>query len=120
MRTSIHPKTYVYVFITILFALPFLVNYISPKTFLVLFVDVFLFVLVYYRCSRPDLSFIDGLTLISGSLMSGCANLTIIYIFPLLFLVYAVCVVVTGLGLLLGKTYTENSFLAVVQRFYRR
>ena len=43
---------------------------------------------VIYRCSSKELGFIRGIDIIAESSMSGCANITILYLPPLLVIVY--------------------------------
>lgn len=72
---------------------------------------------VWRRCSQPNLSFWDGLCTINSTLMSGCVNLTILYLLPTLTFVYFLMVVQAALGLFKGKEYTEQKWAGVVGWF---
>ena len=72
---------------------------------------------VWKRSSSPDLSFFDGLETISNCLMSGCFPVTVIYIFPILIVVYIIALFNTCIGLAKGRTYTQERWLGLVNWF---
>lgn len=65
--------------------------------------------LVYNYNSSPELSFFKGLQVISGSMMSGCANITLLYLPFVLIVVYFGAAFNTLLGLINGRRYTQES-----------
>jgi len=79
-----------------------------------------LFVVVWKRSGSPSLSFFEGLDAISSRLMSGCFPLTVIYIFPILMVVYLIALFHTGVGLVKGKTYTQERWAGLVDWFEKR
>jgi hypothetical protein len=63
------------------------------------------------------MSFFAGLETISSCLMSGCFPLTVIYIFPILMVVYIIALFNTCVGLVKGKTYTQERWIGLVNWF---
>jgi len=80
----------------------------------ILNVLVLAFVWIYNSSSR--LSFTKGLEIISNVNMSGCANLTMIYLIPILFVVYFVALINAIVGLVKGKKYTERKWIEEVSK----
>ena len=72
---------------------------------------------VWKSSSSPSLSFFAGLETISSCLMSGCFPLTVIYIFPILIVVYLIALFNTCIGLAKGKTYTQERWIGLVNWF---
>jgi len=75
-------------------------------------VDYGVFALVAYRTSSPTLSFWAGLTRVSMSLRTGCANLTIMIVLPVCFVLYVMAIFFTLIGLFVGKTWTEDMWVS--------
>jgi len=73
-----------------------------------------LLIFVWNRCSAPELSFWDGLRIISGRNMSGCANITLIYIYPLLFVVYLIALFHSLLSIFQGGDYSRSKWIGLV------
>jgi len=78
-------------------------------------VNVGLLFAVWRRCNSQTVSFFDGLETICRCQMSGCANLTAMYLFPSLTIVYLQAVFFTLMGLKRGKKYTEQKWRELVR-----
>ena len=76
--------------------------------------NIALLAFVWTRCNLPGLSLWDGLKVISSRSMSGCANITILYIYPLLFYIYVVAAYHSLIGLFQGAEYTRERWLRLV------
>ncbi len=74
---------------------------------------------VWRTNSSPSMSFFNGMEIISDCLMSGCFPLTAIYIFPILIVVYIIALFNTCVGLVKGKTYTQEQWTSLVNWFYK-
>lgn len=68
------------------------------------------FVFCAKMCRSEDYGYMEGLSSISRKHSSGCANLTIIYLMPVLFLVHVVCVGLSFMGLVKGRDFTANTW----------
>ena len=77
-----------------------------------------LWVLVWKYCSSPETSFLNGLGVISATMFSGCADLTIIYLLPFLVIVYLIFVFHTLIGLVHGRQYTQEKWIHFTSRYY--
>jgi hypothetical protein len=117
-------KFYVFIFIIALLLLPAILSFPfqSMEGFsnfycglMTLNVLVLAFVWVYN--SSPRLSFPKGLEIISEANMSGCANLTMTYLIPILFIVYFVALINAVVGLVKGKKYTERKWIEEVSKY---
>ena len=80
-------------------------------------VSVLVLIGVWKRSSAPDLSFFEGLEAIANRHMSGCMPLTSLYLYPLLVMVISIAQLYTVIGLFKGKSYTQERWVAVVNRF---
>ena len=74
-------------------------------------------VFVWFFNSSPRLSFPMGLETIVSANMSGCANLTMLYLFPVLFIVYILAFYNAIAGLVKGKKHTERKWVEEVARY---
>ena len=121
MLFTISAKNYVFLFIaTVLVGpafifLPLLEIRILYWGLVIVNALVLTFVGFYNSSSR--LSFLGGLEFIIGIHMSGCVNLTMIYLFPILFMVYCVAFFNAAVGLKKGKTYTERKWIEEVSKY---
>lgn len=75
------------------------------------------YILTNRYSSAPGLSLREGLATISVAMSSGCANLTIVYIFPLLAVVYTIAFFSALLGLLQGKAASQERWQRLVGWF---
>ena len=82
----------------------------------VLVVNGLLLICVWRRCSSRALSFFEGLEMIASGMMSGCANITLIYMYPNLTIVYIRALFHTIAGLKKGKQHTEQTWIRLVRR----
>jgi len=82
-----------------------------------LLADVGLFGLVSWRTSSKRLSFFAGLTHVARSQMTGCANITILIVIPTLCALYIAALLLTLVGLIKGKVWTEDRWYNAVSRF---
>jgi ABC-type branched-subunit amino acid transport system permease subunit len=72
---------------------------------------------VWFFNSGPLLSFPKGLEIIASANISGCANLTMLYLFPVLFIVYCIAFYNAVVGLKKGKRYTERKWVEEVNKY---
>ena len=75
---------------------------------------------VIYQCSSKELGFIRGIDIIAGSCMSGCANITILYLPLLLAIVYLIAVFHSVVSLFLGREHAQGRWLTLVEGFHQR
>jgi hypothetical protein len=75
---------------------------------------------VMWRCSSQALSFPVGLDVIAGSSMSGCANVTLVYLPFLLAEVYLIALYHSVASLPLGRAHAQRRWLALAEGFHRR
>jgi hypothetical protein len=81
---------------------------------LVLIANALLFMGVAVFIASEDLDPWDGLVVLTASFMSGCANITIIYIIPVLTIVYLIAILKTVIGLFKGRAYTQEWWIRLV------
>ena len=62
------------------------------------------------------MSFLKGLEIVAGANMSGCVNLTMIYLLPVLLMAYGVAALNAVVGLKKGKAYAEQKWSEEVAR----
>jgi hypothetical protein len=122
MILPISAKFYGFLFIGMILLVPVLIclplTIVSPALYWgLLLVNVFILVFVWSYNSSPRLSFLKGLEIIARTNMSGCANLTMMYLFPMLFIVYCVALFNATVGLKRGKTYTERKWIEEVDKY---
>lgn len=111
---NVTPTDYAFVFIVLILAWPFsLLNnlWIFGAC---LIVNAIIFGITVYFTSSRRLSFWRGLKLLCDPYLSGCANITFIYIFFILIFYYVCAVFATGLGVYKGKTYTEDWWIDTI------
>jgi len=84
---------------------------------LLMAMDVILLALVNRRSSSRRLTFIEGLQIIAGTYMSGCANLTVIYLYPTMFGAYSTALIHMLVGLRKGKEYTQQRWIQLVSEY---
>ena len=115
-------KFYVVLFIFILLVIPNVISFpleaigFSNLYCALMILNVLILAFVWVYNSSPQLSFIKGLEIISNANMSGCANLTMVYLFPILFIVYFVAFINAVVGLVKGKKYTERKWIDEVNK----
>jgi hypothetical protein len=122
MILPISAKFYVFLFIVMIllvpafFCLPLMI--VIPTLYWgLLIVNALVLVFVWFYTSSSRLSFPRGLELLIRPNMSGCANLTMIYLFPMLFMVYCIASFNAFAGLKKGKIYTERKWIEEVSKY---
>lgn len=93
---------------------------VQPYLGIVLALNAATALFVIYRCSSKELGFVRGLDVIAGSSMSGCANITILYLPPLLVVVYLLALYHSVVSLFRGREHSQGRWLALVEGFHRR
>ncbi len=115
MIFPVFPWMYAVGWIFLILAWPRYVVY--PHDALLIFtfmLNTSIFVAVIWSVSSENLSFWRGLRLLCGSYESGCANLTVIYIFPLLLFYYLKMIWVTWMSFQKGKFHAENWWIETI------
>ena len=88
------------------------------KILLLIALSVALWVVVWKFCDSPQASFMNGLSVISATMRSGCADITIIWVLPYLVGVYLIFVFHTVIGLVRGRQCTQEKWLKFTARYY--
>ncbi len=83
-------------------------------------INSFVAILVWYYNSYDELSFFKGLNVISASMMSGCANITVLYLPLVLIVIYFIAAFNTLIGLFKGRPYTQEKWVKLVVGFHER
>ena len=98
----------------------FVENVPLPYLTIVFLVNSIIAVNVWHQCSSHELSYFAGLNAISVRLMSGCANITLLYLPFVLFVVYLLSIYYSVLGLLHGKQNAQRRYQDLVLWFVQR
>ena len=69
---------------------------------------------VWYRSSSPRIGFYSGLSAIAGTMLTGCANITIIAAIPVLAVAYVRGAWATVEGFSLGRAHTQTAWQRIV------
>jgi hypothetical protein len=77
-----------------------------------------LFTLVANYCSSKEVTFINGLSVISATMRSGCSDITIIYLLPFFLYIYILFFVHTVIGLVIGREYTQARWRKFTDKYY--
>lgn len=118
------PKYYIFVFLLLIFVLPAI--FLSPMLIFKQTQILYLFLVIANLCgveftaqrnSSKPLSFLKGLEIITKANMSGCANLTLLYIFPVLVTAYSIAFFNALVGLKQGKQFTEQKWIQLVDEY---
>ena len=83
---------YAGLFLILLVAYPFVLPLVLPYQLLVFIVNGGILANVWYQCSSRECGFFYGLCLIPPAYMSGCANISLLYV-PFI-LLFAYCIAV--------------------------
>jgi hypothetical protein len=87
---------------------PYLTDSVFGASFaLLLAANLGVFVILWHRNSVPGLSLWASFKVIAASMMSGCAGITIVYIYPVLSIYYLGLFVVTAIGLMKDSSYSR-------------
>lgn len=111
---------YAWCFVIFLIGSPFILlgyGHTIPFVLVLSSINITLLTLVWHFCSSPQVSFIGGIHIISSKLTSGCANITILYLFPFLAIVYLIFTFLTIMGLFRGRKYTQDKWIHFILHF---
>jgi hypothetical protein len=92
----------------------------SPAVWIVLAANAALAGFVIVRCSSKQIGFVRGIDIVAASSMSGCANITILYLPFLLIVVYLIAVFHSIASIWLGREHSQRRWAALVQGFHKR
>ncbi len=109
-------------FLVLIAGWPFAILDISSRGidlnfWVMLLINSIVIVLVWHYNSVPVLPFFKGLTAICSSMMSGCANITLLYLPFVFFFLYVVILANTLVGLFRGREYTQEKWVKIVAWF---
>ena len=88
--------------------------------FVIAVLNTALFLFAFYSCSTSSCSYVDGMQIVSASQMTGCANITIWVVTPVLLYVYIASVFISLIGLIKGKEWTHKRWERLIHYFYKR
>jgi DnaJ C terminal domain len=108
------PWMYALSFVILILALPFWFSAYPAIFYPLLVINTAIFIAVTYFTHSRELSFWRGLRFLCGSFMSGCANLTIFYIFFILAFYYIRAIIATFDGVRKGRVYSQNWWIDTV------
>lgn len=74
------------------------------------------YILNYVRCSSPTLSYWVGLCVVGGFWRSGCVNLNVVVIVPVLFAIHFWILLASLASFFTGKPSAEAAFLRICRR----
>lgn len=120
-------RTYVIVFVIVLVCWPLFGLITDRKLPTSAFIEVGVLIAImvcsyllnYFRCSSTVMSYWGGLCFVSGAWRTGCVNISIFIILPLLFILHFWCIVISLISLALGGNMAERAFLKACWRFSR-
>jgi len=106
------PKIYAYLFVLLWILVPALTLMGSPDVITIswIILSVGSLVLTMRRLGGPKISYMEGLELLSRRFSSGCANITIIYIFPLLTFYHLMYTVKALIWIKKPKAFSQEKF----------
>jgi hypothetical protein len=114
-------KTYAYLLTALVILWPLFLLFAAmpfPKVLFLIVLSAGLWILVWKYSSSSETSFLNGLGVISATMFSGCADLTIIYLLPFLVVVYLIFVFYTFAGLVRGRQYTQDKWIHFTNKYY--
>lgn len=114
--------TYSLWFVFILTCLPFILYEVHKGSAIYLalsIINLTLFICVSYFIHSQELAAWEGLRLLCSCFMSGCANITILYIFFVLFCYYILAVIKTFQGFCKGREFTQKWWVETVYHLMR-
>ncbi len=114
-------KTYAYILILLVTLWPLFLLF-TPMPFykiaILIALSIALLTLVWNFCTSKETSFVNGVAIISATMTSGCANITIVYLLPYLLVVYVICVFQSVIGLVRGRSYTQAQWIKFTDKYY--
>jgi hypothetical protein len=91
----------------------------DPLVWIALVINISVLFFVRSRTETEELGLIRGFDLIAGSCMSGCANITILYLPLLMLSIYALILIRSVLSLVWGREYSQERWTGLVESFVR-
>jgi hypothetical protein len=82
--------------------------------------NIIILIFVWKRCSSPQFSLFRGMEIISSHLLSGCANITILYLPAFLVIIYIIALVYSLRSLSKGRQYAQLHWVNLVYRFVEK
>ncbi|HEX8407949.1 MAG TPA: hypothetical protein VF883_03735 [Thermoanaerobaculia bacterium] len=73
-----------------------------------------------FSTTSAHLTYFRGLDLIAASFMSGCANITFLYIIPVLAVIQLIALAYATLGIFAGRQFSQHRWVILVNSFYER
>ena len=114
MRAGCYPTLLLsLIFIWPLYLLQVLV---LPHVIMVLILNAAIIANAWYQCASSELGYFEGMVIISAPLLSGCANITIIYLLLILFIVFLISVYFSVVALFREREYAQDSWRVLVIR----
>ena len=77
------------------------------------------YVLTYVRCSSNVMSYWSGLCIVSGVWMTGIVNITLVIIFPLLFIFHSIAFLFALMSLIAGRKFAQRMLIQLSYVFSR-
>ena len=113
---------YAGMFLLLVFAWPLFFSEVVPAPLLIIMLvaNGCIAVNAWYQCSSRELSYFAALNIISASLMSGCANITLLYLPFVLLVAYLCSIYFSVLGLLRGRWHAQQSWQGLVLWFVKK
>lgn len=115
------PEVYAFLFTCGILAWPFLLieEASSGRWFTAaLLLNTAFFAFAWLSCSTKSCSYWNGLKMVSASMMTGCANITIFVLPPVLLYVFLFSVGVSIVGLWKGREWKHERWERMIVGFY--
>ncbi len=118
----IPPITYLFIFYLLLFLIPIGLSVEAPSPggnlfwLIIAVINFVIFALTHYCTKSEGLTLNYGLIEICESGQSGCANITFVYMVPLLFIAYLLAVVATFRSFFKGRRFSQERWIAIVSK----
>ena len=107
---------YAGLFVFVMFAWPlFLMETITTPLVIILFAaNTLIATNTWHKCTSSEISYWRGLCIMSGSLMSGCANITLIYLPFVLIAVYFAAIYYSIIGLFYDRRDSQERWAKLI------
>jgi len=83
-------------------------------------INIVSFALNANRTTSVVISYWNGLCYISSLYMTGCVNISIFVVLPILFLVHLITFIISIIGIIVGKSFSQKNYLRLVWFFTRK
>ena len=84
------------------------------------FLNLALFIFAAVYCSTKNCSYSHGLKIVSASQMTGCMNITMFILPPVLLYVYLASVIISLIGLWKGRAWSQERWERLILGFYNK